>query len=85
MISYYHDFLSLVSEKLASEDEQEDNEASSGFRIYGASLGGFDAGDRKEEDKKKKKGNEDPSTLIPGRLYSLEEQIDFVEKKLTLS
>ncbi|KAJ9295504.1 hypothetical protein DTO271G3_5960 [Paecilomyces variotii] len=77
LISYYHDFLSLVSEKLVSEDE-----GSSGFRIYGASLGGFDVGDRKEEDKNEKKGSDDPSTLIPGHLYSLEEQIDFVEKKL---
>ncbi|KAJ9195938.1 hypothetical protein DTO166G4_6295 [Paecilomyces variotii] len=82
LISYYHDFLSLVSEKLAAEDAQENDDLSSGFRIYGASLGGFDVGDKKEEDKKGKKGNNDPSTLIPGRLYSLEEQIDFVEKKL---
>lgn len=67
LVSYYHDFLSLVSEKLASSSPGKDG---SGFRIYGANLGGFEINE-------KEKANA-PSA----RLYNVEEQIDFVEKKL---
>ncbi|GAD97388.1 conserved hypothetical protein [Paecilomyces variotii No. 5] len=79
LISYYHEFLSLVSDGLSSEGD-----GSSGFRIYGASLGGFQVGVNKGEDEeKRKKGNSDSCTTISDdHLYSLEEQIDFVDKKL---
>jgi pimeloyl-ACP methyl ester carboxylesterase len=69
LVSYYHDFLSLVSEKLASSSSP-GKDGSSGFRIYGANLGGFEINEKEK------------ANAHSARLYNVEEQIDFVEKKL---
>ncbi|KAL1860173.1 hypothetical protein Plec18167_004287 [Paecilomyces lecythidis] len=77
LISYYHEFLSLVSDRLSAEEN-----GSSGFRICGASLGGFGVNEKKEEERKRKESTHHFSTAGPDHLYSLEEQIDFVDRML---
>jgi hypothetical protein len=92
LISYYHTFLSLLSRYLqVLKDEKNSSPATGvgsseepaavhpGFRICGASLGGFDIEDRSENDAEKA-DTDDASKRK--RLYGLGEQIEFVEGSL---
>jgi len=67
LIGYYHTFLSLLSDRLASDSE-------TSFQIYGHSLAGFELGSDAE---KNQKGKEKEA-----HYYNLEEQISYVQEKL---
>ncbi|KAJ5182580.1 hypothetical protein N7492_000196 [Penicillium capsulatum] len=91
LISYYHPFLSLLAQNLASTHEQ-DQSPGNPFpcQIYGCSLGGFeietdDASTRPSPQPKKHDGDQHHSQDQSRTLdyYDLEDQIHFIHRKLT--
>ncbi|KAI5299710.1 hypothetical protein KEM55_001840 [Ascosphaera atra] len=76
LLSYYHSFLSLLSEGLSAASIQEDGGAAEGpYMICGTSLAGF--GGEQAESKLSGKANSPKP-----RAYTLQEQIRFVERQL---
>ncbi|EFR04343.1 hypothetical protein MGYG_07352 [Nannizzia gypsea CBS 118893] len=79
LISYYHLFFSLLSSDL-SQSFSHDPGANGSYIIRGRSLGGFEV---PEAQSVHVKGEEDTNAKSPkARLYSLDEQISFMERDL---
>lgn len=89
LIAYYHAFLALLSSALSGPSVVDGRRASR-FRIYGASLGGFEVDVDVDSSRSKgsssdgrdgRKGNGGAAT-DDDTLYGLQEEIDFVEGRL---
>lgn len=80
LISYYHSFLSLLSQYLKSSNSSHvagstgKGPLKSGIRICGASLGGFEVEDGETSSSERREERNTP--------YGLGDQIEFVEKSL---
>lgn len=96
LIGYYHPFLSLLARYLAEMGGKLAPEKTATFQIYGCSLGGFEVDDDEEEDvddgvcsastsASGSRSQEDKNEPSAGgaRLFDLEDQIRFVQRKLT--
>ncbi|KAH8433233.1 uncharacterized protein LDX57_010867 [Aspergillus melleus] len=71
LIGYYHTFLSVLSEKIKALTKHEDQ--SRAFQIYGHSLAGFELPEPGQKE-------QEPQSAT--HYYDLEEQIQFVQRKL---
>ncbi|KAK1144590.1 hypothetical protein N8T08_005463 [Aspergillus melleus] len=71
LIGYYHTFLSVLSEKIKALTKHEDK--SRAFQIYGHSLAGFELAEPGQKE-------QEPQSAT--HYYDLEEQIQFVQRKL---
>jgi hypothetical protein len=82
LIGYYHPFLSLLSKYLTPENENDNENDSPSFQIYGCSLGGFELNDDKSPSSHESKVQKSQSDDLDLDL-DLEDQIHFVQGKLT--
>ncbi|KAJ5637178.1 hypothetical protein N7490_007057 [Penicillium lividum] len=83
LIGYYHPFLSLLAQNLVNgsqvESPDETPSKQTSFQIYGCSLGGFEI---PPPTKDESGNNSKHKAHVKNHLYSLEDQIRFVHRKL---
>lgn len=84
LIAYYHPFLSLLAQHLGQDT------AKTPYQVYGCSLGGFEVDDSDEQEAPRSASTAEscqPADLNgsgrESRLYDLEDQIRFVQGKLS--
>lgn len=94
LISYYHPFLSLLSQNLAdtagniSERKPQGTRTSPFYQIYGCSLGGFEIradGQTSTASASSRPCDHSPENDLRGgrkKLYDLDDQIQFVQRRL---
>lgn len=85
LISYYHPFLSLLAQNLASTQEQKSPRNPVPCQIYGCSLGGFELETEKSRLRSSSQSKQHGGRNAPSRTpeyYDLEDQIHFAHRKL---